>query len=197
MTMKTLSFLPLLALGLLFASGCTHTAKMRVASGARIQNSASGKIPLHICLVLRPEFRSYEYKFENMGDTWVYPFGQTAQDQAVSLCQQTFANVSVSTNHAIPQGVDAVLDPEVLRTGYAISAGKFDFTLRLEWILRDSQNQNILWATTIDGKAIEKQKKVFQKLFDELANQSHQAFVESEEIHRLVASLGRTHPANR
>lgn len=48
--------------------------------------------------------------------------------------------------------------------------------------------------TTIDGRAVEKQKKVFQTLFDEVATQSHRAFKNSPEIQRLVASLGGIAP---
>lgn len=115
--MKTLRPSWFLALCLVAMVGCTHTPKMRVASGARIQDSGGGKIPLHVCLLISEEFRGYEYKFENMGDTWLYPFGVTAQEQSISLCQQTFESVTVVTNGVVPAGVDAVLDPLLLRTG--------------------------------------------------------------------------------
>lgn len=188
--MKPIRSLLLVLAALALTTGCTHTTKIRVQPGARLQQPAAGKIPMHVCLVLDPAFSDYEYRFENMGDTWVYPLGATAHEQAISLCQQTFREVTVSKDGTIPPGVDAVLDPEVHRTGYAVGTnGRFMFTLRVEWVLRDRLNQNVLWLTTVDGQATEKRKKVFQVLFDDLANDSHRAFVDSPEIRRLAAGV--------
>lgn len=178
----------LMALAVLgLAAGCTHTSKIRVESGARLKNPAATKIPLHIGLVLDPTFSNYEYKFENMGDTWVYPLGAKGQDQAISLCQQTFRDVTVSRDGTIPSGVDAVLDPEVHRTAHAIGGGKLMFTIRIEWVLRDQANRNILWLTTVEGQDADREKRVFQALFDDLMNKSHRAFVESPEIQRVAS----------
>ena len=123
-----------------------------------------------------------------MGDTWVYPFGPKLAENAISVCRQTFREVTVSTNGEIPSGVDAQLTPELHKTGYAVGMGnKFMFTLLVEWTLRDGANRNILWMTTADAQASASRGKVFQALFDDLSAKEYRAFTESPEIKRVAA----------
>jgi hypothetical protein len=179
-----------LVLGVLLAAGCTHTIKIKVAPTANIQNPSATKIPLHVALMLDERFCNYSHKFENMGDTWVHPFGPALRQQSTSLCEQTFKQVTVSTNGVVPPGVDAVLTPEVHRSGYAVGLGnKFMFTMLVQWELRDRENRNVLWMATVDGQSADKQKRVFQKLFNDLNAKSYRAFQDSAEIKRMAANL--------
>lgn len=172
---------------LLFA-GCTHTAKIKVAPTAKIQNVAGTTIPLRVALMLDNRFCTFSHKFENMGDTWVYPFGPTLRQQSISLCEQTFQKVTVSTNGVVPAGVDVVLTPEVHRSGYALGIGnKFMFTMLVQWDMRDRDNRNTLWMATVAGQSIDKRKRVFQTLFDDFNAKSYRAFHDSMEIRRLAA----------
>lgn len=176
-----------LVLGLaLLGMGCTHTTKIKVAPTAQIQSPAASKIPLHLALILDAGFCTYSHTFERMGDKWVYPFGPALRAQSVSLCQQSFQQVTVSTNGVIPPGVDVVLTPEIHRSGYAVGmGGKFMFTMLEQWTLRDRDNRNILWMATVDGQSADRRKRVFQQLFDDLNAKSYRAFQDSPEIKRL------------
>lgn len=178
-----------LALGLaVILSGCTHTTKVRVASTARIASPASTKIPVHVGLMLRGPYTSYTHSMSRMGDSFVTPLGPALRQEAVSLCEQTFQQVTVSTNGVVPAGVTWVLTPDVHRCACAWSVSKeIMFTMLVEWTLRDASNEKVLWVATVDGQATDREKKVFQKLFDDLAAKSYAAFRESPEIKRLAA----------
>lgn len=172
----------------LLAVGCTHTAKVRVQTTARIQAPAAAKIPLHVALMLEDRFCTNTVVNHFAGDTFVYPLGPTLREQSISLCEQTFQKVTVSTNGVVPAGVDAVLTPELYRTGFArTSRVHLHFTLLVQWTLRDPDNRNVLWMTTVDAQAANLEKRVFQLLYDDLSTKSHRQFQESPEIKRIAA----------
>lgn len=182
-----LSCLAVAAAGL-FASGCTHNMKVKVTNAARIEHPSATKTPLHVGLMITTNYSGYSHRFDHMGDTWVYPFGPKLAENAISVCRQAFREVTVSTNGVLPAGVDAVLTPDLHKTGYAIGMGnKMMFTLLVEWTLRDTANRNILWMTTADAQATASRSKVFQALFDDLSAKEYRAFLESAEIKRVVA----------
>lgn len=169
--------------------GCTHTAKVRVNPVARVTAPAGTKIPLHVGLMLRGPYVNYSYKISRMGDTFVTPLGPALRQEAVSLCEQTFDRVTVSTNGVVPAGVDGVLTPDVHRLGYAWTLSrKLILTLLVEWTLRDAENRQVIWVTTVDGQAQDSEKKVFQQLFDDLTAKSYAAFRSSPEIPRLTGA---------
>jgi hypothetical protein len=173
--------------GAMLLAGCTHTTRVRVAPTARIASPAGGKIPMHVALMLRGPYTNYTHKISRMGDTWLTPLGPALRQGAVSLCEQTFQQVTVSTNGVVPAGVDGVLTPDLHRAACAWSTGrKLMFTLLVEWTLRNPQNDHTLWVATVDGQGTDREKKVFQKLFDDLVANSHAAFHGSPEIKRLA-----------
>jgi len=169
------------------AAGCTHTTKIRVAPTANIQTAVATRISLHVGLMLDASFCSYTKEFSTgMGDTWVYRLGPRLQQQSISLCEQTFQRVKVSTNGVAPDGVDVLLIPEIHRCGYARSTtDELMFTLPVQWTMKDPGGRHILWMATPDGRARGRDKRVFQSLFDDLVNNSYRAFQESPEIRRL------------
>jgi hypothetical protein len=173
----------------LFAVGCTHTAKVRVQSTARIMDPAAAKIPLHVALMLEDRFCTYSsVSSMGPGDTFVYPLGPALRQSAVSLCEQSFQRVTISTNEVVPAGVDAVLTPELYRTGFArTSRVHLRFTILVQWTLREPENRNVLWMTTVDGQGADVEKRVFQLLCDDLTAKSYRAFQNSPEIRRISA----------
>ena len=174
-----------LAAGMVFTTGCM-TANIKVSPTARIQNAPDKKMALSVGLMLDDRFCTNRFVPFSGGLT--YPFGPTLKQQSISLCEQSFEKVIVSTNGVVPDGVNATLTPEMHRCGigYAPSGGRQDITLLLQWTLRTGDNRNILWMTTIDGHASGGRPKVFQLLFDDLATKSCRAFQESPEIRRLT-----------
>jgi hypothetical protein len=185
-----LHFCVLLSLAVLLG-GCTHNMKVKVGEAARVGNWESSRSPMKVGLVLTPEFCSYSHEFKNMGDTWVYKLGPHLQSHAISLCQQSFQQVVVSTNGLPPAGVDYVLSAEVHRSGYAIGGAKLMFTMLLQWTLRDQANKEVLWMYTADAQAADSPKRVFQALFDQLDAKSYRAFQESPEIKRLCQQTAK------
>jgi hypothetical protein len=204
-------------------TGCvvTESIKGKVAPAARIQNVSEKKIPLSVGLMLKPGFCTNSYIFDdNMGDITVFDFGPVLKQQTISLCEQTFAAVVVSTNGIVPAGMDAILTPQIQRYGFS-RRKSFFFSILFQWTLCTPDNQNILWMATVDGStpadwqiredkaraqaARERKAKgraaqkpapneiithggdaMYQHLFNDLANKSYQAFLESPEIKRLT-----------
>lgn len=165
---RTLAALLFALLASSLVTGCTRTIKVRLEQAARLQTPSRERIPLRAGLMLDSAFCAYTHKFQNAGDTMLFPFGPTLQQHAVGLCEQTFQHVSVSTNGVVPSGVDVVLTPAVQKMGYAVGGKKMMFTLLVQWMLRDRENQKILWMETADGQAADHYKSVFQSLFDQI-----------------------------
>lgn len=161
--------------------GCTYNVKMRVAPTARL-GAAGDKIPLHVGLLLDDRFCTFTDKFQSQGDTIVTSYGPVLRAQAISLCEQTFQKVTVFTNGVTPSGVDAVLQPDVQRLAYA----GLEFTLLVQWTLRDTDNHHILWMNTADAQAAAPPKKVYQQLFDDLNSKTYRSIQNSPEIKRLI-----------
>jgi hypothetical protein len=178
-----------------FTTGCM-TANIKVSPTARIQNAPDKKIALSVGLMLDDRFCTNRFLPFSGGQT--YPFGTTLKQQSISLCEQCFERVIVSTNGVVPAGVNAILTPEMHRCGigYAASGGGQDITLLLQWTLGTGDNRNILWMTTVDGHANGGRSKVFQLLFDDLATKSCRAFQESPEIRQLTSQAQRKPGAN-
>jgi len=176
-------------------AGCTQGPQIKVAPIARIQNVSAQKIPLHVGLMLDRCYCTNSFKYnDGIGDTMIFDFGPVLQQHTISLCQQTFDQVAVSTNGVVPGGMDAVLTPEAHRYGFAIGAGggRGYFTVLQQWTLRSADNQNLLWMTTVSGQADEGVDKLFQLLFDDLATKSYRAFQESPEIKLLITKKSGT-----
>lgn len=184
----TIHFATPVFLGVLLAlaGGCTHNMKVRVAEPARVPAAVSSPIPLHVGLILTPEFANYSHTFERMGDAWVFPLGPTLQDHAVGICRHAFQRVTVSTNGSAPPNVDAMVIPQVHKTGYAIGSGKLIFTLLVEWTLQDGQTRNIVWVDTTEGRAKDNLKRVFQSLYDDLSTNTYTAMISAPEIKSFV-----------
>lgn len=169
-------------------TGCV-TANLKVSPTANIQNVSDKKIPLSVGLMLDDRFCTYRALILNRP---LIPLGPVLKQQSISLCEQTFKQVSVSTNGVVPAGVRATLTPEVHRCGVATHETGNDFTLLLQWTLRTVDNRNILWMTTVDGHANGSPDKVYQLLFDDLATKSYQAFQASPEIKQLITKRSGT-----
>jgi hypothetical protein len=167
-------------------TGC-RTVGIDVSPTAKIQSASDQKIALSVGLMLDRRFCTNSFIAPESG--LIHPFGPALKEQSISLCEQAFEKVTVSTNGVVPAGVDATLTPEVHRCAIAYKphGRSEDITLLLEWTLRTGDNQNILWMTTVDGHGNQGKSTVFQQLFDELVNKSYQEFQESPEIKRLIA----------
>ncbi len=166
------------------ATGC-RTANITVSPAARIQDAAGEKIPLSVGLMLDDRFCTN--RFIPSAGARIYPFGPTLKQQSISLCEQTFEKVIVSTNGVVPAGVDVTLTPELHRSGVSTPSGsQLDIIVLLQWTLRTGDNRDILWMATIDGGGVGKAPKVYQLLFDDLATKSYRAFQQSPEIKRQV-----------
>ena len=168
------------------SSGC-RTVSIKVYPTARIQDASSQKIGLSVGLMMDNAFCTNQ--FIPFGGARIYPFGPALTQQSISLCEQSFEKVNVSTNGLVPAGVDAILTPTMHRCGigYAPHSATEEITLLLQWTLRTADNRNILWMTTVDGHAKASRKEVYQLLFDDLANKSYRAFQDSAEIKRIIA----------
>jgi hypothetical protein len=174
-----------LALAALLSAGCTHNMKVKVKDSARIGQPTTTKVPMHVGLMLTTNYTALTFMWDNkMGDKFVYAFGPRLKDNAIGICGQAFAQVTVSTNGVVPAGVDAVLTPEMHKIGYGVGR-KLMFTLLTEWTLRDNANRNILWMVTIDATATNSLGKVSQQLFDDLSAKEYRAFTTAPEIQRL------------
>jgi hypothetical protein len=169
-------------------TGCT-TANIKVSPTANIQNVSDKKIPLSVGLMLDDRFCTNRVFILNRPQI---PLGPVLKQQSISLCEQTFKQVAVSTDGVVPAGVSATLTPEVHRCGVALHGTGSDFTLLLQWTLRTADNRNILWMTTVGGHANENPDKVYQLLFDDLATKSYRAFQASLEIKRLITKRSGT-----
>ena len=175
-----------LAAGLAALTAGCRTANMKVAPTARIQNVSTQRIPLSVGLMLDDRLCTNRF-IPNSGGR-IYPFGPTLKQQSISLCEQSFENVIVSTNGLVPAGVDVTLAPELHRCGVSTPHGRqLDVIVLLQWTLRTSDNRDILWMATVAGCGSESSPKVYQLLFDDLATKSYRAFQESPEIKRLIA----------
>ncbi len=175
-----------LAVAVLLA-GCTHVQKMKVSPIARIADPHQEKLPLKVGLMLDEPYCSYTHKWERMGDTWIFPLGPVLKSQSISVCEQTFRSVVVSTNGVLPAGVDVILTPRVYKLGFAFGHAKgFLATLLVEWTMRDQDNHNLLWLTTVEGHLNSGWGKAYRELFDELAIGASRRFRESPEIRRVV-----------
>jgi hypothetical protein len=170
-------------------TGCS-TVKIKVAPDARIQNPSGQKIPLTVGLMLHEPF--YDYRFVAESGGLAYPFGGPLMPHTVSLCEQTFQTVIISSNDVVPAGVNVTLTPEVHRCGigYAPHSAGENIILLLQWTMRTADNQRILWRTTVDARGNLKRPKVYQQLFDDLATKSYRAFQDSPEIKQLAAGGG-------
>jgi hypothetical protein len=173
-----------------FMTGC-KTFTIDAPPTARIKNVSDKKIALSIGLMLDSRYNTNHVLIRDGGVS--YPFGPALRQQGISLCEQSFEKVIVSTNGVVPAGMDAILTPEMHRCGIGLSfGGKEDIVMLIQWTLRAGDNQNILWMATVDGHGNEGRPKVYEMLFDDLANKSYQAFRESPEIQRLVAKKSGT-----
>jgi hypothetical protein len=189
----------LLAAALLGAAGCTHTAKINVTPTHLPSVAGQPKSPVHAALVLDPEFSDFQYHFKLMGDTFVFPMGPSLNLYARNVVEHVFGQVTV---HASPEAAansaDAILIPRALKADSSMGIWAWDDrsqSLIVEWTLKDAENQNVLWVKPIEGKGIETggnlftakshEKKLFQKLFDDLSLKTFEALKSSPEIMRL------------
>lgn len=113
--------LVLLVAGLaVLAAGC-QTATLKVSSNAKIENASGKKVPLSIGLMLEDRFCTNAFTMQSGGR--IYPYGPVLKEQTISLCEQSFAKVTVSTDGVVPAGVDATLTPEMHRCRMGVSGG--------------------------------------------------------------------------
>jgi hypothetical protein len=169
-----------------FTTGC-RTVNIKVSPTARIRDASGKKLALSVGLMLDDRFCTNRFLIRDSGS--IYPFGPTLKQQSMSLCEQSFERVIVSTDGVVPAGVDVTLTPYMHRCGIGLGYGgrKPDITLLLQWTLRTADNRNILWMTTVDGRGHQSEPKVYQLVFDDLATKSYRAFQESPQIKWLIA----------
>jgi len=163
------------------AAGAAHWlhACLHAQSG---HNSAQPGGAKHAALVLDSEWSNYTFSFSQMGDTWKYQLGESLNNYARNVCQHAFQKVTVFPDRASAANkADAILHPKVAKMDHAIGTLAWQdrtFILLVEWTMRDGADQKTLWLHTAEGQAAHNagnmltwksnEKKVFQKLFDNL-----------------------------
>ncbi len=138
--------------------------------------------------------------------TWartdVTPLGAALHDYAKNVAESNFRQVSIYASAAEAVGqADAILIPKVSKTdeSYGIGFGtKHSMVIVVEWSLKDRDNQKDLWLDTVDGRAEvpeptvftrnSSQRKLVQKMFDDLSAKTQKEFAESVEIKKLAGS---------
>lgn len=180
----------------LLGTGCTHVQKPKIQRTTLAAEAKSGALPLKVALVMDAAWTNYTFQFSKMGDTWKYPLGASMIDYARNVTGHSFRQVVefVSADAAANQA-DVILQPRVAKSDQAMGMLAWqDRTLvfLVEWTARDAANRNTVWLTTIDAKAAHNagnmftfngnERKLFQKIFDDLSNKTVKAFAESPEL---------------
>lgn len=186
----------LLVLAVGAATGCTHTTKINVSP---TQLPAQGKSPARAALVLDSELKDFKYQFGMMGDKFVYLLGPSLEQYARNVVGHAFSAVTVhSTAQEAADKADTVLIPKAIKADQSSGIWAWDdrnLILVVEWTLKDARNQSVLWLKPIEAKATETggnlftykshERKLFQKLFDDLNVKTFEALMSSPEIMRL------------
>jgi hypothetical protein len=155
-------------------------------------------LPVHAALVLNQDLTDYRYNFHLQGDTWIYPFGPPLRNLAQSVADASFQQVDEmpTTAQAFKDSsADIVLVPRPVKADQSVGVwawNKVNITLIMEWTALDRSTHNTIWLKTITGDASESEGNGFtagrhrrilmQKLFDDLAHKTQEAFQNAPEL---------------
>lgn len=193
---RNLMFMTLFCLSFLaFATGCTHMIPISVQPTVL---PSSGKLPIHVVVVLNKDLAEYKHEYSLEGDTFVYLYGQPLQSYARQTANASFKQVdeATSTEEAFTNtSADIVLVPRPVKADQSFGLAtwsKVNLTLVIEWKALDRVNKNTIWLKTITADASETQGNLFtgkkhfgiltQKLFDDLSLKTYSAFQEAPEL---------------
>jgi hypothetical protein len=184
---------------LISSSACVRT--MTVSPHKTVLPESSKK-PITVALVLGKEFANYHFAHKTVpvfGDTLDYPFGPVLQEYALNVASNRFS--AVITHDAVAPATDvadAILVPRVYKVDESL--GRFAFskhhiTISIEWTIRSSDAQRVIWLSTIEASAegnmgnlftgSANQKRLLQALFDDLTTKTVTAFASAREINEL------------
>ena len=183
-------------LTLLAFSGCTHKVKIDYDPQKFAAVTMSAKNPAVPAVVIGSDLTDFKHRKSMMGDTFDYQFGPPLAKYAQETTSAVFADTKrFSTEDEAANQGDAVLICRAKKAENAlatVSWAKNRFSLIVEWELRDRSSQQLLWLTTIEGKAeytagnlftgASTQRKLFQLLFEDLTQKTIQEFQNSPEI---------------
>lgn len=181
-------------------SGCVHLEHTPVTTFSNYP--AANKINLRVGLVLSPEYRATEWKFNYGGATWRFPIGENLTTNSEYMARQLFSSVEVMDTASVSDGknVNAFLIPQV--KAFEGSSGAFAWsqavrTLVVEWSLKDTKN-NTIWVDTVRADAkghlgtafsqTKNDEKLVGKAIDELFLKSYEAISQAPEIRTFATS---------
>ncbi len=188
-------FILVSALASFLLAGCTHT--IRPPKTPFTAYAGGQKIHLKVGLNITDALLQAKHERHYMGDTWVIPIGPSLAMNAKVLARHTFDEVVDMRNGQVPPGENlaAILTPTVAsinRTVGATSFAKSIIDIKVEWVLKDS-NGNDIWGDTIDGQASgstgwTNPKKVLKKALEDLLAKSQQAIASASSIRQFAQS---------
>lgn len=189
-----------LAAILLVVTGCAHHVKLTVQPTALAVPER--KLPLRAAVVADKELEAWKYEFKMMGDTWIFPFGPAIKDTARQVSEQAFESVTMvpSFEEAARLPVDVILRPEGRKAEQSTPVWAWEdvnFVMVVEWHAKDRSAQNTVWLKTITANASHvggnlftgagNQRKLMQKLFDDLSRKTYDALMNAPELRQLRA----------
>lgn len=198
---NNLKICPLLCIIIIMTSltGCGFTHKISAKSFEEL--SSKEKIPLHVELLLPPDFCDYKFTRQRGLDWHVFPLGEAFCNGSKILANAAFTEVSVASGEAIPSGnrIDAKLIPKLVSVNHFMPMVAWQIqeaVIIIEWKLVDI-NGKMIWVDTVQGKGRNKLgavspmgprkvQKTMQMAVDDLFVKSLNSIISSQEIRRYA-----------
>ncbi len=154
------------------------------------------KIPLHVELLLPPDFYDYKFTRQRGLDWHVFKLGKAFCDGSKMLAEAAFTKVSVTSGTAIPPGdrIDAKLIPNLVSVNHFMPMTIFEIqeaVIIFEWKLVDI-NGKMIWIDTIQGKGRKQlgslwhNRATMQMAVDDLFFNSLNSIMSSQEVRRYA-----------
>lgn len=197
---NNLKICPLLCIIIIMTSltGCGFTHKISAKPFEEL--SSKEKIPLHVELLLSPDFCDYKFTRQRGLDWHVFPLGEAFCNGSKILANAAFTEVSVASGEAIPSGnrIDAKLIPKLVSVNHFMPMVAWQIqeaVIIIEWKLVDI-NGKMIWVDTVQGKGRNKlgpaltglrnNQETMQMAVDDLFLNSLNSIMSSQEVRRYA-----------
>ena len=132
-------------------TGCTHLYKVEPKMTAV---HADTKIQASVALVLDKALEDFHYEYNDMGDTFIFPYGPALKDYARNVTIAVFENVSIVSSPAELSGksADLILHLKGVKAEQkhtALNSRMSQWIIVVEWTARDRTNTKDIWIKTI------------------------------------------------
>lgn len=181
------------------SAGCGFTHKISAKPFEKVLGKE--KIPLHVVLLLSPDFCDYTFTRQRLGDWHVYPLGEAFCNGSKMLANAAFTEVSMTLETTIPPGhrIDAKLIPKLVSVNHFMPMWAWQIqeaVIIIEWKLVDI-NGKMIWVDTVQGKGRNKlgttftglrnNQETMQMAVDDLFLKSLNSVMSSREIKRYAS----------